>query len=306
MDKQQAKFILQSFRPDGADATDEDFAQALQLATQDRELGEWLAEERAADAIFAAALSEIEIPDALRREVLDMMRGIQPDDLEIETEEDRLLCHALGDIQPPVGLRDQIVAAMEMESAGAVPMSSVQKKKSWFPKVVGLAAALVLGGFLAVQMTGTQGGDRRLTSHEVQQQAGNLLNVNLELDVKDTHPSHLNTWLVSHELPAPRSLPRKLRGLKSIGCKQITLPGDKKASMLCFLRDGGGAVHLVVIRNKDVSDTDLPTIDEVSEDDCYHCPKTNWDVVRWRDEQNTYVLLSRKEGEGKNEILEYF
>ena len=29
MDKQEAKFILQSFRPDGADAGDADFADAL-------------------------------------------------------------------------------------------------------------------------------------------------------------------------------------------------------------------------------------------------------------------------------------
>ena len=55
MDKEQAKFILQSFRPDGADAQDPDFAEALALAAQDRELGDWLASERAQDAAFAAA-----------------------------------------------------------------------------------------------------------------------------------------------------------------------------------------------------------------------------------------------------------
>ncbi len=39
MDKERAKFVLQSFRPDGADVDDIDFAEALVLATKDRELG---------------------------------------------------------------------------------------------------------------------------------------------------------------------------------------------------------------------------------------------------------------------------
>ena len=46
MDNQRAQFILQSFRSDGADAHDSDFVVALSLATEDRELGEWLARER--------------------------------------------------------------------------------------------------------------------------------------------------------------------------------------------------------------------------------------------------------------------
>ena len=75
MDKEQAKFILQSFRPDGADAQDPDFADALAVAAEDRELGEWLAEERAQDASFAAALASVEIPEALRENILGVLRG---------------------------------------------------------------------------------------------------------------------------------------------------------------------------------------------------------------------------------------
>jgi len=56
MDKEQAKFILRSFRPDGSDVNDKDFSEALALAMEDRELGEWLAAERAFDASLADAL----------------------------------------------------------------------------------------------------------------------------------------------------------------------------------------------------------------------------------------------------------
>ena len=66
MDKEQAKFILQCFRPDGGDALDTDFAEALGLATKDRELGEWLVKERSTDAAFAAALESVEIPEFWR------------------------------------------------------------------------------------------------------------------------------------------------------------------------------------------------------------------------------------------------
>jgi len=59
MDKEEARFILRCFRPDGADAENPDFAEALAWAAKDRELGEWLARERARDADFASALSSV-------------------------------------------------------------------------------------------------------------------------------------------------------------------------------------------------------------------------------------------------------
>ena len=59
MDKEQARFILRSFRPDGADARDPDFTEALELAMEDRELGDWLANERAFDTAFSQALQTL-------------------------------------------------------------------------------------------------------------------------------------------------------------------------------------------------------------------------------------------------------
>ena len=69
MDREQAKFILRSFRPDGADVADRDFAEALKLSTEDRELGDWLAKERAFDSVFAEAMAGIDIPKSLRQEI---------------------------------------------------------------------------------------------------------------------------------------------------------------------------------------------------------------------------------------------
>ena len=84
MDKEQAKFILQSFRPDGADAQDVDFTEALHLATEDRELGEWLAQERAQDAEFAVALNDLAIPEKLRDEISAVLKfdGVRQEDAD--------------------------------------------------------------------------------------------------------------------------------------------------------------------------------------------------------------------------------
>ena len=70
MDNEESRFILRCFRPDGADAENPDFAEALAWAAKDRELGEWLARERARDADFANALNSVTIPSILREEIL--------------------------------------------------------------------------------------------------------------------------------------------------------------------------------------------------------------------------------------------
>ena len=111
MDKQRAKFILQSFRPDGADAHDPDFAEALGLAAEDRELGAWLAKERARDAAFALALGKLPIPEDLREAIFGVL---QEGNLEL-TEIDAAIVGALASVRPPEGLRDQILTAMEVE-----------------------------------------------------------------------------------------------------------------------------------------------------------------------------------------------
>ncbi len=312
MDKEQAKFILQSFRPDGADAADADFAEALQLAAEDRELGEWLANERAQDAAFAAALSEVEIPDDLRQHILAVMRGEKPTDPAADEAMDKLLRKALDDVQPPAGLRDQIIAAMEMQKGNVTqmkPSPSLKKTRrngSWF-KITAIAATIALGAFVAFQLTPGASADKRLTSHIIQQKASQILDAHLTLDVKNTNPDTINTWLVTRKLPTPASLPTGLRSMKIMGCKEITLPGDKKASLLCFIKDSGGMVHLVIIKNKDVKDyNDLPTLAHVSSKNCYHCPETQWNVARWQDKQYTYILMAEKGSPDKNSILQYF
>jgi hypothetical protein len=312
MDKEQAKFILQSFRPDGADATEPSFADALQMAAEDRELGEWLADERAADAAFATALCEVKIPEELRQHILAVMRGEKPADPEKDAAMDDLLRDALSEVQPPAGLRDQIIAAMEVQEgkpSGKVTAMPVKKGRrlGWF-KMAAVAAAVALGAFAAFQITTSNGygTDDRIATHDIQLQAGQILNASFELDVKNGDQQSINTWLVSHELPTASSIPASLQRMKNLGCKKIMLPGDKEASLVCFVEDTGGMVHLIVVKNDYVKDRDLPTLDQVKKKDCYRCPKTKWNVARWQDKENTFILLAKNDTKHKGEILRYF
>ena len=308
MDKEQAKFILQSFRPDGADASDADFAEALEFAARDRELGEWLASERAADAQFANALGHVEIPEELRQHILSVMRGERPSDPELDREVDTLLQTGLADVEPPEGLRDQILAAMNVQKdeGKITELPSVTRSNTRrFLSVAAVAAALALGIFLAVQVTGDSN-DSRIASYEVQQAAGDLLNASVQLDERNENISNINTWLVKRDLPASTNLPARLKEMKSLGCKKIVLPGDKTASLVCFSSDAGGSVHLIIIKNEDVEDNDLPAMDKVREKDCYHCSKTDWNVARWQDAKHTFILMARSEKSKKNELLRYF
>ena len=332
MDKTEAQFILHSFRPDGADAADADFADALQLAVEDRDLGEWLADERAADAEFAAALCEVKIPDELRMHILSVMRGEKPTDPAQEAEMDGLLSDALAHVQPPTGLRDQILAAMHVQQAqsdaDSIPENicqipqptgkpSSRSGNTWL-RLSSLAAAISMGAFFAFQLdlgeketpAVAQQDDTqpttRISSHDVQQVASQMLNAKFALDVKNSAKVDMNTWLVNHEFPTHDHLPSGLRGMKIMGCKKIQLSSEMTASLLCFTKDSGGMVHLVIIKNEYIKDANLPSMNEMTKGDCYHCPKTHWNVVRWRDRENTFLLLEKKETTSKEDLIQYF
>lgn len=78
MNTTEAKFILQACRPDGQDAEDQRFAEALAQAKQDPVLGEWLARERAFDTEVAAKLRGVQPPDGLRAAILAGARMSRP------------------------------------------------------------------------------------------------------------------------------------------------------------------------------------------------------------------------------------
>jgi len=78
MNNNEAKFILNAYRPGGRDADDATFGAALEQARNDPALGAWLAREQAHGAAVTAKLREIAPPSGLREAILTGARVSGP------------------------------------------------------------------------------------------------------------------------------------------------------------------------------------------------------------------------------------
>lgn len=70
MKNQEAKFILGAYRPDGQDADDTTFHEALAQAEKDPELRVWFERQRKFDSALSAKLKEVSPPAGLREAIL--------------------------------------------------------------------------------------------------------------------------------------------------------------------------------------------------------------------------------------------
>ena len=75
---EEAKFILQAYRPDGQDASLPEFREALQLVDQNLELKTWFEQERAIDHVLAEKLSAERPPEDLLSSILVSNKVVQP------------------------------------------------------------------------------------------------------------------------------------------------------------------------------------------------------------------------------------
>jgi hypothetical protein len=65
-----AKFVLNAYRPNGADAQDPVFRDALEQAARDPELAVWFKEQRLFDSLIAGKLAEVQPPPTLYSTIL--------------------------------------------------------------------------------------------------------------------------------------------------------------------------------------------------------------------------------------------
>ena len=78
MKTSDAKFLLRALRPDGRDAADPLFAEALAQARQDPALAAWFAREQQTDTVFAARLAEVPPRAGLRDAIFVGARASHP------------------------------------------------------------------------------------------------------------------------------------------------------------------------------------------------------------------------------------
>jgi hypothetical protein len=311
MDKEEARFILRCFRPDGADADNPDFAEALAWAAKDRELGEWLARERASDAGFAKALSAVSIPASLREEILAGLAAERGDGADVSDAFDACVIGAMAAVSPPPGLRGEILAAMERTTVH--PPSN---KILWR---FGLPVAAAAGIAVAFLLSGPGSKPTEPLANQVPVvggvvPVGNLLTIssvqdgfiktfesespNFVLDLKNRDHHALFDHLKSAKLPCPtRCLPKGLKEAYGIGCRELEING-KRGAVVCFLQKND-TVHLVLFKRCDVK-CKLPV--NGKPDIRKH---GNWTVARWGDEEWVFVLMG-KEGVDEKRLEEMF
>lgn len=78
MTNEEAKFILSAFRPNGSDAGNRAFVEALRMSGEDPMLGEWFVRSRAHDSAVSGKLGRIAPPDGLREAILAGARVSEP------------------------------------------------------------------------------------------------------------------------------------------------------------------------------------------------------------------------------------
>jgi hypothetical protein len=294
MDKIQAKFLLNSFRPDGADADDSVFSEALHLAAEDRDLGEWFAAERAFDAQFSQALTAVAIPATLLPAIHAAMltdRGDVPQATEVL---DAAMIGAVSMIRPPQHLRASILAAMERGTP-------VAAKISWLRRVsIPLAAAA--GIAVAILATRPDAAAPIANSAPLRVDVVEVGFIHayqspfFNLDNRGENPGELFQLLGEKKLPCPQILPQGLSSLKGIGCRELIVDG-KRGSLICFDDTRHGTLHLVIFKREDVSDS-LP---------CELAPsfhqRGNWASARWCDGTHVFVLIAATETDKLAELF---
>lgn len=293
MDKDQARFVLHSFRPDGADVEDPDFAEALKLAMENRELGEWLANERAFDAEFAQALGNVPLPGSLREDIMACLAAERGDFPIAEDTNDASWIGALATIQTPPCLRDEILAAMDRTVEIETDDSRMQTGyfRSWRPSVfrrAGVPLAAAAAVTLAFLITRPIPESHASTVPLETVQAGFVKTYDsptFQLEERRENPHLLISALQKQKLPCPGKLLPGLRDKKGIGCRKLEVDG-KSGSLICFKLGEQGVVHVLVFRRDDVSGYFPP------KDDPEYVTRGSWCSVRWEDGEKVFILMS--------------
>lgn len=284
MDKEQARFILRGFRPDGADAGDPDFADALKLALENRELGEWLAHERAFDAAFANALDTVDLPENLREDILACLAVERGDFPQAEDATDASWIGALASIHPPAGLRDGVLAAMDRTLVPDGKVSIFRRMSIPLAAAAGIALAFLI---TRPEKPTAVAQAPRIPIEAVQ--AGFIRTFESPgFDLEEKNPQHLT--LIRHledsGLPCPSCLPPGLEKVAGLGCRELVIDG-KRGSLICFNRGEDGVVHLVIFRREDLEGK-LPGKKHPD-----FSTRGDWATARWEDGSNVMMLIGR-------------
>ena len=308
MDREQARFILQSLRPDGTDEESADFEEALGVASKDAALGAWLSAERKRDAAIAATFEDIPVPASLPEDILAALRlekGSRASSEDLAADQ-----AGLREVRSPVqvGAADEKqMTVLKVEVAGrasgltspgySLDYTSSGERKEGMMKVVLLTGLLVVGAFAAFELTSSNpdsmaSGREPMTLQALGREALVVVSQELPFELQGNGLYGYQDWIRAEG--GPRfdfmALPRKISGGQLLGCRVSTV-GEARAAHLCFEVENV-PVHVFVVPTMPVKDA--PSGWRVAAD-CWTCPETGVAVVAQRLESRIWFFLSEHE-----------
>ena len=78
MNNEEAKFLLQAYRPDGRDAQDPQFIEALEQVKRDPALEQWFREQQACDSAITEKVRSVPVPTNLKADILAGRKTLRP------------------------------------------------------------------------------------------------------------------------------------------------------------------------------------------------------------------------------------
>ncbi len=234
MNNEQAKFILHAYRPDGADAGDATFDAALTQARQDPALGSWLERLQAFD---------------------------------------REVARKLGQVAPPAGLREAILAGARAGSAPARP--GRWRQPAWLAMAASFVV-LLAAGLLAIR------GTRAAAAQGFPGFATDYVAARFFLSQRSGDLDELRAWLAKQKAPLPVELPAGFAQLRSLGCKTLDYQG-KDISLICF--GEGKEYHLFVARRSDFPELPAQALPQF-------LVRKGLASAAWSDDANHYVVVT--------------
>jgi hypothetical protein len=228
MTTEEAKLILQSYRPGGGDDADPFFANALGLADIDRELNCWFARQQSFDGAMSRALQSENPPAGLRDAILARKTSPQA--------------------AKPGRLLYLLPLLLSMAAAIMLFVGITFYHKASTSTIVGSNSTGMTVASFTSQVLGIK-------------ERGEI-----SLGKSGHDPEQLRPWLAQQGAPARFVLPPGLHRMPSHGCQSYTL-GGTKVTMICFAIENGQVAYLFVVDKsalKDAASRSQPEFHEVN------------------------------------------
>lgn len=269
MNIEEAKFILQSYRPSDEDRNDPVFSDALALLETDSELQAWHAAEVEFDRMFQEKVQAIQPPAHLKASILAGMRATAQHSPEPVATEPMVA-------QPDTTQRSFWNANNLLAAAAVIAVLLVAGNLMNFAPA---SSDEVADSTLASNVQ-AEGIFAHLTDHFEQE-----FN---QFDKRDRDLGALVAYLDQHNAPLPvaASLPGSLSDDQTMGCVKTTFNGHS-VSMICFSTDQG-PVHLYT--------TDMAALPagEASELPEFFTDRSRRFYRTWEEDGKLHILANEK------------